>query len=228
MCPPSGGTKLPQPSCEDGSQTPECGVACGSIRDYSTSAVGVFGVTDRDQANLPPLVKETLCWSQKLDETFLSHKASFEASGNFPTRAELPLMYFGDEGIGLMRRFPGQYKSQCGTYDPRVRPWYFNSMSPPKDVVILIDASGSMRTGGGDAPLEHAKSAAKYLLEHFSGSDSFAVFVFGTRAVQIYPEGGGMVKGTLENTANAVGALMMDTSGALMMVRWHYTLPGIS
>ena len=32
-------------------------------------------------------------------------------------------MYFGDDHIGLFRKFPGQYRQTCGRYDPRVRPW---------------------------------------------------------------------------------------------------------
>jgi hypothetical protein len=56
------GSKLPQPVCEDGSQTPECGVACGSVRDYSTSTVSLFGVNQREQGFLPDITKETVCW----------------------------------------------------------------------------------------------------------------------------------------------------------------------
>ena len=162
----SGGTKFPNPVCQDGSQTPKCGAACGSIRDYSTSAVRIAGVSARDQGNLSPLIKETMCWTQKLDQTFLAHKAHFSASGNFASDDELPQMYFGDDAVGLFRMLPAVYQDTggpygCGAYDPRVRPWYTNAVSPPKDVVILIDASGSMRTplsrglqgiSGGAAP----------------------------------------------------------------------------
>ena len=210
----SGGTKFPNPVCQDGSQTPKCGAACGSIRDYSTSAVRIAGVSARDQGNLSPLIKETMCWTQKLDQTFLAHKAHFSASGNFASDDELPQMYFGDDAVGLFRMLPAVYQDTggpygCGAYDPRVRPWYTNTVSPPKDVVILIDASGSMRTGG-TSPFYHALRTAQFIIERFSPSDAFAVVVFATRFVQIFPENGGMVRGTLENKANAVGALLVD------------------
>lgn len=37
----------------------------------------------------------------------------------------------------------------CDTgFDPRFRPWYAVGASGPKDVVIVIDVSGSMATAG--------------------------------------------------------------------------------
>ena len=32
----------------------------------------------------------------------------------------------------------------CDAYDPRYRPWYAAAASGPKDVVLVIDCSGSM------------------------------------------------------------------------------------
>ena len=88
-----------------------------------------------------------MCWTQKLDQTFLAHKAHFSASGNFASDDELPQMYFGDDAVGLFRMLPAVYQDTggpygCGAYDPRVRPWYTNAVSPPKDVVILITFAG--------------------------------------------------------------------------------------
>ncbi len=150
------------------------------------SVVGAPGMTTRDHPNLAPLMKETICWTQQLDTIFLSHTAHLRAHSAFRSTSELPSMYFGDDSLGLFRIFPGKYidPAGCGTYDPRVRPWYTNSMSPPKDVIILIDTSGSMRAN--DA-LSHALEAARYLIEHFSPTDSFAVLAFGTRSTQIFP-----------------------------------------
>ncbi len=33
-------------------------------------------------------------------------------------------------------------------YDPRVRPWYVAASSGPKDVVLILDTSGSMENAG--------------------------------------------------------------------------------
>lgn len=197
---------------------PRCGVACGSISDFSTrcgllvdlaliayvqtndsarhSVVGAPGLETADQPNLSPLMKETICWTQQLDTVFLSHSARLRARSDFQSNSDLPNLYFGDDSLGLFRIFPGKYTEpeNCGAYDPRVRPWYTNSMSPPKDVIILIDTSGSMRTHGA---LAHAVQVARYLIEHFSPTDSFAVIASGTRNTQIFPEGDGLARGTL-------------------------------
>ena len=52
-------------------------------------------------------------------------------------------------------------------YDPRLRPWYISAASAPKDVVIIIDSSASMKGGR----LHRAKAAAKTLLQTLSKKD---------------------------------------------------------
>ena len=46
-------------------------------------------------------------------------------------------------------------------FDPRFRPWFANTATGPKDVIIIIDTSGSMHTVG----LTMAKTAAKQILD---------------------------------------------------------------
>ena len=83
-------------------------------------------------------------------------------------------------------------------------------ITAPKDVIILIDASGSMSVGGDSSKLAKAIRAARYLISRFSASDSFAVVVFGSRAQQIYPEAGGLARGRTSDKANAQGAIAAD------------------
>ena len=45
---------------------------------------------------------------------------------------------------GILRSYPANRQETCYSYDPRVRPWYVAATSGPKDVVIVIDKSGSM------------------------------------------------------------------------------------
>ena len=40
---------------------------------------------------------------------------------------------------------PGKCPNGKNTYDPRKRPWYVAASSGPKDVILILDTSGSMR-----------------------------------------------------------------------------------
>lgn len=51
-------------------------------------------------------------------------------------------------------------------YDQRFRPWFANAATGPKDVIILIDTSGSMSTDGRmDLAISVAKQVLKTLTE---------------------------------------------------------------
>eukprot|EP01052_Picozoa_sp_SAG31_P033522 SAG31_NODE_3801_length_3870_cov_1.727658_2_plen_265_part_00 len=67
---------------------------------------------------------------------------------------------------------------------------------------MLIDVSGSMRGSSGDI----ARTAARFMINRFSAADAFAVYVYASTVYQVYPQTG-LARGTVENRANAVGAL---------------------
>ena len=56
--------------------------------------------------------------------------------------------YFGGQETGLFAQYPASIKTQCWCdgYDPRYRPWYAAAVTGPKDFVMVLDVSGSMRT----------------------------------------------------------------------------------
>ena len=122
---------------------PQCGMACGSLVDYTVSSVSIKGLETMADGAMSELKKEAICWSRLLDEFFVQKNQQFAALNQF-ARFELPNMYYGDDGAGMMRKYPGQYTDTCGAYDPRIRPWYTAARTPAKDVVVLIDLSGSM------------------------------------------------------------------------------------
>jgi hypothetical protein len=76
---------------------------------------------------------------------------------------DLKWNFMGMQETGLYRNWPLIYQcrteSQCtGCSDPRFRSWYAESASGPKDVVLVLDTSGSMRSvGRADAMREAAK-----------------------------------------------------------------------
>ena len=61
------------------------------------------------------------------------------------------------------------------TYDPRVRPWYVKAAGEPKDVVLIIDTSGSMAEYGR---MTYAKEGAARVLGTLNDDDRLAVISF--------------------------------------------------
>ena len=76
--------------------------------------------------------------------------------------------YFASEE-GMLANFPAfEDKEDCRSYDPRFRPFYVETATPePKDVVLVIDTSGSMH---GDR-IVVAKAAAKTVLSTMNPRD---------------------------------------------------------
>ena len=68
----------------------------------------------------------------------------------------------------------------CPTdYDPRFRSWYVSAASGPKDVVIVLDTSGSMTQQNR---MNIMGTAALRLLNTFTDVDHVAMVQFNTRA----------------------------------------------
>eukprot|EP01084_Bolivina_argentea_P291597 501159_1 len=86
---------------------------------------------------------------------------------------------------GIFRQFPGVKNSKLidgsyKNYDPRFRPWYVLAASGNRDIVILLDISGSMRENGR---IKLAKEAAISVLNTL-GSGSFVNVVAFSDIIQ--------------------------------------------
>ena len=82
----------------------------------------------------------TVEWTHKLESTFVKNRE---------LDPDIRWQYFGSQ-VGLIRLYPGREWDQnfagfYNDYDPRVRPWYIGTTSGPKDVIIILDCSESMR-----------------------------------------------------------------------------------
>ncbi|XP_057657497.1 voltage-dependent calcium channel subunit alpha-2/delta-3 [Diorhabda carinulata] len=102
--------------------------------DYSSVHVPMY-VYDRD-----PNVSYTIQWSEKLDVVFRN---------NYFIDPALSWQYFGSM-MGIMRHYPAQKwednkSKEILTFDCRIRTWFIEAATCTKDIVILIDNSGSMR-----------------------------------------------------------------------------------
>eukprot|EP00873_Tetraselmis_striata_P045513 jgi/Tetstr1/465777/TSEL_010401.t2 len=111
-------------------------------------------------------------------------------------RAELPELYYdlvetGDTkwiyygtASGALLNFPGflwpRDRDGCdATYDPRRRPWMMSAATGPKNVVFILDTSGSMRQNNRLGRLKEAFRAASASLTH---TDYVGVIEFNTGA----------------------------------------------
>jgi len=132
--------------------------------------------------NLGDSMKDSICTFRGIDDVFAN------ATDEFGVRA---WTYVATTN-GVMRAWPGHAMERgedvpagegeeglgnCQSYDPRLRPWYVAATSGPKDVVMVIDTSGSMLTADGElfgdfrSRWEITKEALLALLGTFGISD---------------------------------------------------------
>mmetsp|Transcript_46779 Transcript_46779/g.111336 ORF Transcript_46779/g.111336 Transcript_46779/m.111336 type:complete len:540 (-) Transcript_46779:259-1878(-) len=169
---------LPSPVCDGSGPSMEaCGIdsGCGQRVDYSCSNVRVPDGADLLTSIVPLEVGaasvDSLCWQQRLVPVFRQQIASFRQDTDF--EGAIPSIYFsGVDGTFIIS--PARHRKSCGDYDPRVRPWYVAASSGPKDVVLVLDVSGSMSGTG----LSVAKKAATRIISALTIGDHFAIVAF--------------------------------------------------
>jgi hypothetical protein len=115
-------------------------------------------------------INMTAYWTSSLDEQFRL---------NYDNDNELFWQYFCSSN-GLFRRYPGAYwtiKQKEDFFDCRLQSWYLMAAASPKDVLILLDVSGSM-TG---SRLEIAKKLIEGILDTLSDNDFFNILTFSNK-----------------------------------------------
>jgi len=83
--------------------------------------------------------------------------------------------YFSDQPYGTHNVYPGADRGCPTSYDPRFRPWFATAASGPKDVILIIDSSGSMSNYDR---MELTKKGAKKVLKTLTFSDYIQIVEF--------------------------------------------------
>ncbi|CAD7695492.1 unnamed protein product, partial [Ostreobium quekettii] len=160
----------------------------GKLLDMERSLIRTPPGTDPD--DLSSELIESICTFHSLDSTFVEKGPE----GKFTWS------YIGT-ATGIMRIWPGQPRTRgleegsfdetlgnCRTYDPRIRPWFIAASSGPKDVVIVVDTSGSMMLNlgrEGKTRWEVTEDAVSRLLGTFGIADFVGVVTFNSDAAAL-------------------------------------------
>lgn len=134
--------------------------------------------------------KATLTLSNKLDDKSLAvarvkcmtqviaSKFKTIVRREYNDKNRIAYLYYGDQGTGGIVNWPA-LEWCTSSYDARLRPWYATAATGPKDLVILLDSSGSMASGGLWDP---AVSAAKAVLRTLTDKDFATIVLYSSRA----------------------------------------------
>lgn len=182
-------SEYPQPACPGGIWAiPDCGKGkeggCGAFFDFTASTLRLAPSIDVDLSFNPneDSVKNTICYSKQA-EPYMIEKTEEEEEYWQRYSTSAPWFHYGAED-GIFRIYPGNPKGPCpSTYDPRVRPWYVAGSSGPKDVVLVLDTSGSM---DNYSRLADMKQAAIRVINTLGFADYVSVIQFNSDATTPY------------------------------------------
>ena len=138
----------------------------------------VLKTTDEGDATAGADARNVACYTQGLEAAFASARS---------TNQNLKWLYAGTTD-GVLVNNPAYLwgidaDGECSpTYDPRTRPWYLAGMGGPKDVIVIVDKSGSMDNEGRMAA---AKDAVKTVVGGLTYLDFATVVAFSNVAVPV-------------------------------------------
>jgi len=164
----------------------DCPVGAGRYIHLGKSILRVAGLDIDDLDEVDEAKKIDECWTQSIEPTLMD---TFNLRNNITEENEIdPSILYSNTYLtwilfgtanGVLRRYPGTAIKTCDDYDPRVRPWYVGATTGPKDVIIVMDRSGSM---GGYNRLTYAKQACKTVIQTLGLADYAAVISFSNNA----------------------------------------------
>uniref|UniRef100_A0A3B3ZY01 VWFA domain-containing protein n=1 Tax=Periophthalmus magnuspinnatus TaxID=409849 RepID=A0A3B3ZY01_9GOBI len=140
--------------------------------NYSSSAVQI--PTDIYKGS--PVILNELNWTQALERVFIENRKE---------DSSLRWQVFGS-ATGVTRYYPAtpwRAPNKIDLYDVRRRPWYIQGASSPKDMVIIVDVSGSV----SGLTLKLMKTSVIEMLDTLSDDDYVNVARFNEKADAVVP-----------------------------------------
>ncbi|XP_061788327.1 voltage-dependent calcium channel subunit alpha-2/delta-2a isoform X1 [Nerophis lumbriciformis] len=140
--------------------------------NYSSSAVQI--PTDIYKGS--PVILNELNWTQALERVFMENRRE---------DSSLRWQVFGS-ATGVTRYYPAtpwRAPNKIDLYDVRRRPWYIQGASSPKDMVIIVDVSGSV----SGLTLKLMKTSVIEMLDTLSDDDYVNVARFNEKADAVVP-----------------------------------------
>ncbi|XP_052456245.1 voltage-dependent calcium channel subunit alpha-2/delta-2-like isoform X1 [Carassius gibelio] len=135
-----------------------------------------------------PTILNELNWTQSLERIFI------ENSREDPS---LRWQVFGS-ATGVTRYYPAtkwRAPNKIDLYDVRRRPWYIQGASSPKDMVIIVDVSGSV----SGLTLKLMKTSVIEMLDTLSDDDYVNVARFNEKAYAVVPCFTTLVQANIKN-----------------------------
>ena len=152
-----------------------CGCETGRTVDATNSVVK----SSPKLGASPYSVKRTACEAKHVDPTLRNLYGSMIEEG------DAKWLFYGSKD-GVLINFPGIVWDEdvdddvCGaSYDARIRPWHMAGATGPKNLVLILDTSGSMQMYDR---LSLLKTAAKAILGATTFADFIGVVEFATSA----------------------------------------------
>eukprot|EP00672_Neobodo_designis_P025499 CAMPEP_0174838838 /NCGR_PEP_ID=MMETSP1114-20130205/7659_1 /TAXON_ID=312471 /ORGANISM="Neobodo designis, Strain CCAP 1951/1" /LENGTH=591 /DNA_ID=CAMNT_0016072949 /DNA_START=56 /DNA_END=1831 /DNA_ORIENTATION=+ len=156
-----------------------CGSSCGGlVRSLNASVLRFPTGVDTSDGDLQAFA----CSSKGMQATFEAELRS----------GAITAWEYVGHSSGSIRIYPGAAqarngRSSCGDYDARLRPWYIAASSGPKDVVLVVDVSGSMGAsdGTGGTRMSSTRNAVIAILRSLTQNDRVSVVLFNHDAREL-------------------------------------------
>ena len=152
-------------------------VGCTTLNNWDNSSLNFASTSMTVRPGVDTTSADAVterCMSGFLEHSFL-HVAGKEAE----VEKRVGFEYAAFNALGTYAQWPATDSCNWGSYDPRFRTWYVGAATGPKDVVIIIDKSGSMQQY---SRMDNAKLAAIKVLNTLGDMDFVSVVAFSSDA----------------------------------------------